>query len=506
MRIVSAAVTLSAVLASVALPQGRPVDWPSQGGDARRSGWERSDTRITKENVKDFQLIWKRKMEPAQNGPRALTPPVVIGLLISYRGFKELGVLSGSSGSVWALDVDINKVFWQKQFNAGTDKSAGCAGIATMPALIPPQIFGGRRPAARPPGSNSPGLPPTPAGRSTELPARLGGGGGFGAPRPVFIVAGDGQLHQLNTSNGSDQFPPLKFLPANARPSNLTVNDYVIYATTASACGGSPNAVWAMDLRTAEPEPVSFKLPAGQAAGLGGFALGTDGTVYVQNSNTLLALGARDLKEIGSFAAGGQTGKSEGATPVVFDYKGRDLVVSAGVDGRLYVLDSQSIGGSDHKTPLSQTVPLTSANGSVWGGLSTWEDAGGTRWVAAPVWGALNPALKPSVTNGATPNGAVVAFKLDEQNGAPVLVPAWVSRDLRSPVPPVITSGVVFALSTGGRAALYALDGATGKELYSTGDQVTAPGALTGMTVVNGRVYFTTTDGTLYAFGIYMEI
>ena len=46
-----------------------------------------------------------------------------------------------------------------------------------------------------------------------------------------------------------------------------------------------------------------------------------------------------------------------------------------------------------------------------------------------------------------------------------MLVPAWASRDLRSPVPPVVTSGVVFALSTGGRATLYGLEGATGKEL-----------------------------------------
>jgi hypothetical protein len=151
-------------------------------------------------------------------------------------------------------------------------------------------------------------------------------------------------------------------------------------------------------------------------------------------------------------------------------------------------------------------VPLTSAKGGIGGGLSTWEDDAGTRWVAAPVWGPLNAELKAPVTNGPTPNGSVVAFRLEEQNGAPVLIPAWVSRDLNSPVPPVVTSGVVFALSTGGKAILYGLDAATGKELYSTGSQVHAAGALTGMTVANGRVFFTTADGTLYAFGIYMEI
>src|ERR1035438_7399723 len=96
------------------------------------------------------------------------------------------------------------------------------------------------------------------------------------------------------------------------------------------------------------------------------------------------------------------------------------------------------------------------------------------------------------------------------------LTPAWVSRDIHSPEQPVITSGVVFALSAGdygkderpkspAPAVLYALDGATGKEMYSTGNQVTAPGNLTGVTVANGRVFFTTTDNTLYGFGVYLE-
>ena len=105
-----------------------------------------------------------------------------------------------------------------------------------------------------------------------------------------------------------------------------------------------------------------------------------------------------------------------------------------------------------------------------------------------------------------SPKSAVVAFKVEEQAGSLALTPAWVSRDLSSPVPPVITAGAVFTLSAKDRATLYALDGVTGKEIYSSGTQVEAAGSLTGLTVSNGRVYFTTTDGTLYAFGIFMEI
>ena len=87
---------------------------------------------------------------------------------------------------------------------------------------------------------------------------------------------------------------------------------------------------------------------------------------------------------------------------------------------------------------------------------------------------------------------------------------------MNSPEPPVITNGLVFALSAGeytaaGQAApsahatLYALDALTGQEIYSTGTQVTAPGSLTGLTIANGRVYFAANANTLYAFGIVLE-
>ena len=69
--------------------QGRPLDWPSYGGNAQRTGWEKSDSRITKDNVKEFQLVLKSKLDNQETGPHALTPPAIIGLLISYRGFKE---------------------------------------------------------------------------------------------------------------------------------------------------------------------------------------------------------------------------------------------------------------------------------------------------------------------------------------------------------------------------------------------------------------------------------
>jgi outer membrane protein assembly factor BamB len=501
--------------------QGRPIDWPSYGGNAQRTGWQKSDSRITKDNVKDFQLVLKRKLENAETGPHSLTPPVVIGNLISYRGFKELAIVAGSSGQVWSIDADLDRIFWHKQLTTAHDKSgdASCsAALTATPALTPPMNFGARRPqpgaaGARPPATPPP-APATPPGRI--------GTTGFGSSRPVFVLTGDGKLHQLNSATGDDQFPPLDFVPPNSRTSSLTLQNGVLYTSGGAGCTGPQSGVWAVNLTEADPKPVSFTFTGGSIGGIGGFALGADGTVYVQTgpgqsdpvnnkwAETLLALTPKHLKLKQYFKAPG----SGSVTPVVFTWKEKELVASAGKNGSLFLLDAQALGGDDHKTALYETAPLSSEG--VWGGLSTWEDAEGTRWVLAPVWGALAADLKSLSTNGSAQHGSIVAFKLEEQSGKLILTPAWVSRDMNSPEPPVITSGVVFALSAGqytrdqrpvgsSHAVLYALDGTTGKEMYSTGNQITAPANLTGLTVANGRVYLTTTDNTLYAFGIFLE-
>jgi len=64
----------------------------------------------------------------------------------------------------------------------------------------------------------------------------------------------------------------------------------------------------------------------------------------------------------------------------------------------------------------------------------------------------------------------------------------------------------VFTASTGSSpAVLYALNGTTGKDLWSSGK--TIAGALRGggISIGNSQVYLGTVDGTLYAFGFPME-
>ena len=519
------------------------ADWPTESGSPQRSGWARSEKEFTKESVGALDLLYKYKADNQSIGPHSLTSPIIAGMLITYRGFKEMLVFGGSSDNVYSVDADLNRLIWERHFDSKAGRApaksgaAGCAGGLTASVAMPGSSSATRSFARR----TTKGEPKTRAGRIAELTAS-----GFGRLGAFFAVASDGYLHLLNTSTGEDLIPPVKFLPPNSNASSLNVNDNVVYAATLDHCGGTPNALYALDLAGEDQKPVSLVTNGSALSGRAGTAIGTDGTVYAQiasghgdtagaYNDTVVALNPKDLTVKDYFTPAGtappatQASETEGITPVVFAWKGKDLIVAGGRDGRLYLLDSKSLGGSDHHTPLSKTEPIAStgaqnaANGFQ-GAFASWEGGDvNTRWIYAPISGAPDGSAKFSSTNGDVQNGGIVALTVKEQNGNPALEPAWISRDMVSPAPPATSNGLVFALSTGhttgpakpnagdrapsqpdstaAHATLYVLDGSTGKELYSSGNAVTSYSQGGGVAVANGRIYFTTHDNNVYSFG-----
>jgi hypothetical protein len=218
-------------------------------------------------------------------------------------------------------------------------------------------------------------------------------------------------------------------------------------------------------------------------------------------------------------------------TPVVFPYKGRDLIVASSKECRFWMLDSQSLGGADHRTPLYRSPLVCNdevnfASAGVWGSLASWLDGSGTRWVLSPFWGPPAAGYKVPTSYGPVKNGAIIAFKVEEQGGKLVLAPAWMSRDMNLAEPPVIANGVVYAFGNGEdttqatakeglaantsaerikhstHAVVYALDAQTGKELWSSGDTIKSFAHFSGLSIANGRVYLGTFDSVLYSFGL----
>src|SRR5581483_2793532 len=98
--------------------------------------------------------------------------------------------------------------------------------------LTPGFAFPGGR--GRGAAGRGPGAPP--AAAAGRGPGRGPAIGGFGAPRPLYVISSDGKLHRMNTSDGSEPMPVLNFVPANAKVSSLAVLDGVVYAATTNGC------------------------------------------------------------------------------------------------------------------------------------------------------------------------------------------------------------------------------------------------------------------------------
>ena len=498
---------------------GWGADWLTDGGDSQRTAWQKDEKILSTANAKDIKLLWKIKLDNEPRQMHNLFPPLIIERVNTSGGPKQIAIEAGVSDNIYAIDVEKGEVIWKKHFQS---------------AWTPP-ASGGRGAGILCPG----GLTATPVIAPTQTPGKYS----------IFAASWDGMLHQLNASDGEDVAPPAKFMPPNGKPYALNLRNNVIYTHTAQGCGGNPNIAYAYDLAT---NRVGTWGPAGGGMwGRTGPAISANGTMYTGTGDGRWSpengiygngiIGVKQNPETKALDLADYYGPSNAewlwkrdldmqVTPVIFNYKGKELMVDAGKECRMYLMDTESIGGDDHRTPLYRSPLLCNedvnfASAGIWGSLASWEDAKGTRWVLTPIWGAKHSAFKAPVEYGEVKDGAIVAFKVEEKNGKLQLTPAWISRDMNRAEPPVIANGVVFAYGNGEdtdqaypdvglvdtadrripgstHAVLYALDAQTGKELWSSGDQITAWNHWSGLSVANGRVYIATFDGNLYCFGI----
>jgi hypothetical protein len=527
------------LLAAAAAPhaQGRGGGaWSTSGGDAQRTGWVRTDPRITKESAaKGLQLLWKRPLDKP-SGAVTLTQPVLLPNIISYKGFKALAYLGGAADTVYSIDYDLNRVFWQTRLSSSVKGTpAACAGgsiAVTRSATLGAAGAGGRGagrgapggpPAPpQPVGAPAPGAPPAAqgeGGRGRGAGGGGGGGGGFGGGRGggnnVYAVSSTGMVHALNPQTGEDLNPPAKFTGGAARLSGAVYIDNAVYAAVVEPCGSVASGVYAIDLTDNANAVSNWDAKGARVAGALGPAFGADGTLYVATgasageatyANAVVALEARTLEPKDWFTAPAPFTSS----PVVFTHGSRTLVAASNADGSVYVLDAASLGGADHKAPLAKSVQFSQAKDFAAGAVTTWED-GGTRWIAAATGGPLPGAAKFGESNGALKSGGIVAFRLSGEGSALTLDAAWTSRDVERPGAPIVLNGVVFAVSGGamgsskGKSVLYAFDAADGKDLWNSGNAMSSfvPGV--PPSAGDGQIYVVTADGTLYAFGIPLE-
>jgi outer membrane protein assembly factor BamB len=470
-------------------------DWSTNGGDAQRSSWVRTDPKISPASVAapGFQLEWKVKL-----GNEALAAPVLLDRYIGYRGFRTYAFVGGSGESAFALDSDLGRVEWQKRFTARAYGSGGSCPGGTMAQLTRPVgaafpsanagRFGGGRggPAksgvgeplegavtlAQIAANRPPNPPPPPVPTAANRPAVAPAGGGFG-PRPTFLygLSSDGDFHIMYVSNGEEAEAPIKFLPPNASVSDLSVVDGVAYATTTNHCGGVPDGVWALDLTAKTVTNCQGSLAGGEAA------FGPSGA-YLTAGSKLVSLDQKTLAAGATYDAG----QPFSTAPLAFEYKGKTLIAAATKDGAIHLVDTAAPSVAAAKSAAGDSDPYA---------LASWQTVAETRWIIA------------------TGAKSITAWKIADANGALTLQPAWSAHNVSSSSAPLIINGVLFALQRGDpghNAILFAFDAATGKELWNSGNTIGSFVAKSGGLAAGGSsIYLGTNDGTLWAFGFPIE-
>jgi outer membrane protein assembly factor BamB len=489
------------------------ANWLSYGGDPQRTGWSPKETDITADNAKSLSLLWKQHLDNQSRELNGLTAPVAAEWVVSDQGMKEIVVVGGASDNLYAMEAATGKLMWKKTFaNENKPKQE--------PFWLCPNA-----------------LNATPLIRKEGLTA------------DVLTIATDGSLHILNINDGEDRMPPIPFVPPYAKSWSLNMIGGTVYTTTSQGCGGAKSGVWSLDLDHPEHK-VAFTMSSGGVWGRAGvainqegtnvYALAGDGQIYDPATNhfpdTVLQLSATDLSVTDYFTPANHNYLTRkdldmgSFSPTVFPLNGKEVVAAGGKEGVVYLLDANHVGGTDHKTYLGRSPVMVNeeadfAGKGFWGSFATAEDDQKRRWLYAPALGAPSSKTKFTLTNGDVTHGSIMAFRVNEAAGVYEVSPAWISRDLNLPEPPIVAGGLVFALSNGefarqvkgdgalyssadriakhvGNTVLYAFDMKTGKELFSSGDTMPSFTHFSGIAISGGRLYVTTFDSTVYAFGL----
>jgi outer membrane protein assembly factor BamB len=531
-------------------------DWPTWGHDQERSGWNRVETGLTKNNVSKLGVLWSTQLStmPTDIVLSTLTAPVGIAVAGTPQAPKNMLFLLGADDTLFALDAADGKVIWQK----------------TFPNTVPV-----KRAATW--------LCPNAANATPVIDRQKG---------VIYFVTSDGKLRGLALGDGAERLTPTEFVAPYARDWSLNLIDNVVYTTSARGCGQlepdsqmasalltkgtgvqlDPGAISAADVRDPEhPRVTHFYTSGGRPAGpwgRGGVARTPKGIVTQTADgafdpsagnfgHSVLELAPNAARLIDSFTPANWKAMNArdldfgSGSPIVFSFKGRTLIAAAGKEGAIYLLDAADLGGgtADHSAPLlrlpagNEARSGTEPGQGMWGAMATYEGADGNRYLCLPMWGPPAkdlPAFK--FGNGPTPNGSIMAFQLADDAGKLSLVPLWMSPNMTVPDSPVVANGVVYALQTGEQTLqnqlrpgqqlyerpppgtprptisaadaakfratpvsnliLYAFDAETGKQLYASKKTIPDWVHFTEPVVAFGKVFVVTHDAHVYAFGL----
>src|SRR5436190_16005779 len=174
-------ITWTVLVACVVVVPLGGAEWVTHSGSNLRDGWQRNETKISKETLHDLRLLWKVKIDTKRRSVYSLYGPLILERAITDRGFKELAFVAGADNDLFAVDADLGTLFWKKHFDWHAD-----AAETTQETFLCP-------------------------GGLTAWPVLQPAGRGRGpfAVRTMYLLSGDGDLHPVNVNTGDDLAPPI---------------------------------------------------------------------------------------------------------------------------------------------------------------------------------------------------------------------------------------------------------------------------------------------------------
>jgi outer membrane protein assembly factor BamB len=208
-------------------------EWVTWGYDQERTGWNKSETTLSKDNVSRLELKWTAQLSTPPNYvvSSTLTAPLVVSAT-TPQGPKTFVVVEGSDDTVYAIYADTGRVAWQHRFPNNLTPKKEATTLCPNTQNATPVV------------DEAAGI--------------------------IYLNTTDGKLRGLNLLDGEDRIPATDYIPPFARNWSFNLIDNVVYTSLGRGCNQAIAQIDAMDMSDPARHVATFFTGAARVAGAWG--------------------------------------------------------------------------------------------------------------------------------------------------------------------------------------------------------------------------------------------
>ncbi len=210
-------------------------DWLTFSYDPERTGWARGETKITRDNVSQLQLLWKYQTDAAPNIVNrysTMTDPLVVENVPTRDGPRKIVFVATAENNVYAIGAEKGTLLWKRSYPNTAKPPVAAAGNCPNNLNATPVI------------DKQSGI--------------------------LYFLPNDGKLRGVSLSDGEDRFPATAVVPPYSRNFSLNLVDGTIYTSTTRGCGNATSEVVGIDVAHPDHSVSHFYLSPGKASGVWG--------------------------------------------------------------------------------------------------------------------------------------------------------------------------------------------------------------------------------------------